>query len=119
MSRHRNRMRVMIVVHGYPPTHTGGAELRAQRTAAGLVKRGYEVAVVCVESAAAPQSAPFYEDAEQDGVQIRRLRFNLNTSPDPLVWSYDNPRITSAISDFARCWHPSVLHLFSGYLTGV
>jgi glycosyltransferase involved in cell wall biosynthesis len=112
-------MRVLIVAHGYPPTHFGGAELRAERTALGLRQRGHDVAVLCVESASTPSPPLPWEDRWQDGVLVRRVTFDLRSSPDPFLWSHDNPLIGQALTDLVRSWQPVVLHLFSGYLTAV
>ncbi|MGQ9675071.1 MAG: glycosyltransferase family 4 protein [Chloroflexota bacterium] len=109
-------MRVLIVVHGYPPTHSGGAERRAERTARALARRNYQVRVLCVESATEPQSELRWREAVQDGVLVRRLYFGLEASPNPFELSYDNPWIGELVDDLIGQWHPSVLHLFSGYL---
>jgi len=112
-----SHLRLLLVVHGYPPTFKAGAELRAQRTARGLVVRGADVRVLCVESTRARGHATGEEDREEDGVQVRRLYLDLDAVPDPFKWSYDNPRIGSATAQIIEEWKPSILHLYSGYLT--
>jgi glycosyltransferase involved in cell wall biosynthesis len=110
-------LRLLIVVHGFPPTFTDGAELRAQRTARGLVARGAEVRVLCIESVCAPDGAAGYEDRVEDGVLVRRLWLNMNGAPEPFLWSYDNPVVGAATAEITMTWQPSVVHLYSGYLT--
>ena len=110
-------LRLLLVVHGYPPTFKAGAELRAQRTARGLVARGADVRVLCVESTRAKGHATGEEDREEDGAQVRRLYLDLDAVPDPFKWSYDNPRIGAATARIIEEWKPSILHLYSGYLT--
>ena len=82
---------VIIAVHGYPPTFGGGAERRAERTARGLLKRGYRVAVLCVESAATSRPGVPWQESEQDGVLVRRLFFDANAAPDRFRQAYDSP----------------------------
>lgn len=109
-------MRILIAVHGYPPTHYGGAERRAERTARGLKARGHDVRVLCIESVTDSASALRWEDQVQDDIPVRRLFFNLGASPDPFRWSYDNPDIRTAFEMLLQEWSPDVMHLFSGYL---
>jgi len=42
-------MNILYAVHHFPPKFSGGAELRAQRTATFMQRKGYKVNVVCVE----------------------------------------------------------------------
>ena len=107
---------VIIAVHGYPPTFGGGAERRAERTARGLLKRGYRVAVLCVESAATSRPGVPWQESEQDGVLVRRLFFDANAAPDRFRQAYDSPLIEAALRDLMRSFQPSLVHLFSGYL---
>lgn len=39
-------MRLLFLIHAYPPQHIGGHEIRCQRTAEGLRQRGHEVLVL-------------------------------------------------------------------------
>ncbi len=113
-------MRILIVVHGYPPTHTGGAELRAERTARGLAARGHDVAVLCIESIAAEVSGdnghPSHEDRIQDGVWVRRISFRFQSGPDGFRQSYGNPYMGSALRRLLDERPVDLIHLFSGYL---
>src|SRR6476620_2515122 len=109
-------MRILIAVHGYPPTHTGGAERRAARTARQLVARGHEVRVFCVESTAATEPALHWADTTEGAIVVRRLSFNPAAGPTPFQSGYDNPAIARALTAFIREWQPDLVHLFSGYL---
>ncbi|MGE3908148.1 MAG: glycosyltransferase family 4 protein [Chloroflexota bacterium] len=114
--RRAERPGVIVAVHGYPPTFGGGAERRAERTARGLLKRGYRVAVLCVESAATSRPGAPWEDTTQDGVLVRRLSFDARAARDRFRMSYANPLVKTALQDLIQAWHPSLVHLFSGYL---
>ena len=107
---------VIIAVHGYPPTFGGGAERRAERTARGLLKRGYRVAVLCVESASTHRPGLPWQESIQDGVLVRRLFFDARAGRDPFRTAYANPLVETAIQDLIQSWRPSLVHLFSGYL---
>lgn len=112
-------MRILIVVHGYPPTYTGGAELRAERTARGLAALGHKLAVVCIESIATPYSQFVYQDQMQSGVYVRRLSFRFQPGMEGFRQSYANPQIGEAVAQMIDSFRPDVIHFFSGYLMGV
>lgn len=102
-------MRILIAVHGYPPTQNGGAERRAARTALHLMARGHQVRVLTVT----PDAPGTYD---VDGVPVTRLAL-------PEVWAvvgsleeYANPVIERAVAGVLAEWRPDVVHLFSGYL---
>jgi glycosyltransferase involved in cell wall biosynthesis len=114
--RRPERPGVVVAVHGYPPTFGGGAERRAERTARGLLRRGYRVAVLCVESAADDRPGVPWQDSIQDGVLVRRLFFDARAGRDRFRTSYANPLVAMALRDLIRAWRPSLVHLFSGYL---
>lgn len=109
-------MRILIAVHGYPPTHNGGAERRAQRTAQALAALGHSVRVLCVETLAGPTPGIYQEDDYDQTVLVRRLFCNFSADKDPFQLSYDNPYISHALWELIREWQPDLMHLFSGYL---
>jgi len=109
-------MRILIAVHGYPPTHTGGAERRSQRTARYLSAHGDTVRVIAIEAVEAGEHETRHEDSNDAGVQLRRLWIGSNCTTDPFVESWDNPLTARALDDAIREERPDVLHLFSGYL---
>ncbi|MHB1131365.1 MAG: glycosyltransferase [Chloroflexota bacterium] len=109
-------MRVLIAVHGYPPTFNGGAERRAARTARHLLARGFDVRVLCVESAQTSNPQLRWQDDIQGGVPVRRLYFGTPAGEDSFVWGYNHPLSGRAVHELIRDWRPSLLHLFGGYL---
>lgn len=111
-------MRILIVVHGYPPTYTGGAELRAERTARGLLALGHELAVLCVESIRAADGQLSYHEQQQDGVLVRRISFGFTAGRHGFRESYRNEQIAVALEQMIDGWQPDLIHLFSGYLMG-
>lgn len=111
-------MRILIVVHGYPPTFMGGAELRAERTARDLAARKHDVAVLCIESLSALATRLVSSYRPQDGVMLHRLHVR-PTVLDGGEQDYDRLAVREALDQLIRDWHPEVIHLFSGYLMGV
>lgn len=110
-------MNVLIGVHHFPPTYTGGAEQRALRTAAALTARGYRVRVVCVESVQAdPHAGITFVDDVYQGIAVRRLSFNAQAVPDPARFEYDNPWVGDQIAQLILEDRPDVFHLISGYI---
>lgn len=110
-------MRILIVVHGYPPTHMGGAELRAARTAGGLAARHHDVAVLCIESLVAPETQ--LADGElQDGVLVYKLQLQRGTDIGEGYQRSGSPVIQEALRKLICEWHPDLIHFFSGYLMG-
>ncbi len=110
-------MRILLLVHHFPPHHTGGAEWRAFRTARSLQERGHEVRVLCVEDIdRGPADGVAWQDDSFRGISVRRLSFDMQAAPDPFRWAYDNPWIGDHLRDLSRSWRPQVMHLIGGYL---
>lgn len=111
-------MRILIVVHGYPPSFMGGAELRAERTARGLAARGHEVAVLCIESMNAPEHRLVIGERLQDGVHVHQLYVQTLAALGDGYERYESDATQNALAELIGQWHPDIVHLFSGYLMG-
>jgi glycosyltransferase involved in cell wall biosynthesis len=110
-------MKIVIAVHHFPPRYTGGAELRAYRTASWLQDHGYDVHVVCVETIDAGDGHGLtFKDDTCDNLPVRRLHLNKTAAPDPFRWTYDNPWIGTHLHGYLNELAPDLLHLISGYL---
>lgn len=111
------QMKVIIAVHHFPPHYTGGAELRAHRTAHWLQEHGHDVHVICVEAIDDGDGRGLtFEDCTYAGLPVRRLSFNLAAAADPFRWAYDNPWIGEHLHGYLSELAPDLLHLISGYL---
>ncbi len=111
------RMNIALAVHHFPPHYNGGAEWRAYRTASALQERGHRVNVVAVERIDRPaENNIAWEDEKFQGVDVRRLSFDLNAAPDPFRWRYDNPWIGRHLEQMFAENRPDVFHLIGGYL---
>jgi glycosyltransferase involved in cell wall biosynthesis len=112
-------MKIVIAVHHFPPTYTGGAEWRAYRTASALQSRGHEVRVICVERVdLAPPGGQgvSWEDGVYEQIQVRRLFFDQDQAPDRNRWEYDNPWVGEHVHEFLDMHSPDIFHLISGYM---
>jgi glycosyltransferase involved in cell wall biosynthesis len=112
-------MRILIVAHGYPPAFTGGAELRAERTARGLVAAGHDVAVLSAESFPGAESGPAILEHSQDGVLVHHMQLRYDAEGDLHRQEYHHPDVATELEAMIERWRPDVIHLFSGYLTGL
>lgn len=109
-------MRILIAAHGYPPTHSAGAERRAERTAKWLVQGGHQVTVLAVESLTEPGFR--IDIRQQDGLPIHRLYYHLDESSDPFHDLYHHPRVQQAAADLLASEPFDLVHIISGYLVG-
>ena len=112
-------MRILIVAHGYPPAFTGGAELRAERTARGLVAAGHDVAVLSAESFPGAESGPANHEHMQDDVLVHHMQLRYDNDGNLHHQEYHHPDIAFELAGLIKRWAPDVIHLFSGYLTGL
>ncbi len=103
-------MRILQVVHQFPPTKIGGTEIYTQDLARELARRGHEVTVFHHEAVVTDQ--PFSEERAFDGVRIHRVCSDVSAA-SPLrsfLLSFGNSFIEK---DFARLLteaHPDVVH---------
>ncbi len=115
----KREMRVLIAVHGYPPTHSSGAELRAERTAKHLHARGNDVIVVCVEKITPNPNEWMVDEQAQQGILVHRIIFGYSQGDAQLRERYDNPYVNAALEQVISVWKPDLIHMFSGYLMGI
>ncbi len=102
-------MRVLLVVHGFPPASMGGTEVYAAAQAGALTALGDEVTVFARE--AAPERPEYaVRDDRQGGVHVR---FVNRTFHDVTCFadSYRSDRITARASDLLDDWRPDVAHV--------
>jgi len=110
-------LRILLAVHHLPPRYRGGAEGFALRLAHTLAARGHSIQLVSVEHVdRGPREAAGWTDETADGVEIRRLSFDLAAAPDADLWEYDNPWVGGALQELIRRRRPDVFHLVGGYL---
>ncbi|MBZ0288613.1 MAG: glycosyltransferase [Anaerolineae bacterium] len=109
-------MRIMIAVHGFPPTHSAGAERQAERMAYWLAHNGHEVEVFAVEKM--DETGFRVETEQRDNLTLHKLYYDIGAGEDAFRNSYDNPQIGKALKDVLSTKHFDLVHLISGYLLG-
>lgn len=110
-------VRILLAVHGYPPTHTSGAERQTERMAHWLQANGHEVEVFALEKLHA--SSTTLDSASHEGIVVHRLSFQLKEVDSEVLRRYDHPRIGEAMRSVLE-QRPSfdVVHVISGYWIG-
>lgn len=108
-------MRVLLAVHGFPPTHYAGAERLAERIVKWLVAQGHYVEVYAVESL----TAPCFEvtTTQEAGFVVHRVSYNVKEG-DFFRNLYDYPPLGEALQTILAQGHFDLVHMISGYLLG-
>ena len=104
-------MRILQVVHGYPPEKRGGAELVTASLAQALTQRGHQVTVFA--RTADPSAAEFSvrQDApDTDGVCVVRVVNNLSHAAHFRL-EYDHPFLDAAFQRVLTDTRPEVVHV--------
>ncbi|MBL8153097.1 MAG: glycosyltransferase [Anaerolineae bacterium] len=108
-------MKVLLAVHGFPPTHFAGAERAAERIALWLVAQGHQVEVFTLENLSDPNA--HLTRSEERGFVVHRLHYDLKAG-DHFQNRYDDPRVGAAFQDVLKQNRFDVVHVVSGYLLG-
>lgn len=104
-------MRILQVVHGYPPEKRGGAELVTATLAQALVRRGHEVTVFARTAAAAAEEFSVRQAApDADGVRVVRVVNNLSHASHFRL-EYDHPFLDEAFQRVLTDTRPDVVHV--------
>ena len=104
-------MRILQVVHGYPPEKRGGAELVTATLAQALVRRGHEVTVFARTAAAAAEEFSVRQAApDADGVRVVRVVNNLSHASHFRL-AYDHPFLDEAFQRVLTDTRPDVVHV--------
>jgi glycosyltransferase involved in cell wall biosynthesis len=112
-------VRILIAVHGFPPTFYAGAERAAERIVHWLADNGHEVEVFALEQLHAPETRleTTIETTNQGAFKIHRLSYNIDLNHD-LRDSYDHPVVGDAFTSVLEKGSFELVHLISGYLLG-
>ena len=103
-------MRVLVVVHGFPPLALGGTETYSHALATRLHdQHGDDVAVLTREH---NPDAPEYRvrDERLDGLHVRWIN-NTFRETRSFAETYDNAAITALAADFVDEFRPDVAHI--------
>lgn len=97
-------LRLLQVVHGFPPRENAGTEQYAARVAAGLRARGWVVHTLAATQA---PGEPMYRVIEEDGV----TRVVNNAPFAGLRTGGSDPAMDARFAELARHFRPDVVHL--------
>ena len=111
-------MKILLVIHHFPPDYSAGAEQYAYRIAQGLRRQGHAIEVVCIKSITEGTMIPSCTTDVYNGLPVHRLRFDLRQAPNPFEWSFRNPELGHWLALFLQQTCPDVVHFNSGYLLG-
>lgn len=108
-------MRILIAVHGFPPTHYAGAERAAERIVKWLVAHGHYVEVFAIESL----TARYFnmQVTQEDGFIVHRVSYDIKDG-DLFHNLYDYPPLGAALWEVLAQGDFDLVHMVSGYLLG-
>ena len=120
-------MRILQVVHGYPPQEWGGAELVTATLAQALAERGHRVTVFARSADTTAEEfsvrddepdTPADTDAEVGAVRVVRVVNNLSHVPH-FRFEYDSPFLNQAFQRVLTDTRPDIVHIqHVGHLSG-
>lgn len=101
-------MRILIIIHGYPPYYMAGSEVYTYNLARELAKAN-EVFVFCRFE---DKTVPLYQyhDVTDSGVNIRYIN-NYEPKSATFYDKYLNPCIDDMFRDYVRFVRPDVVHI--------
>lgn len=100
-------MRILHVVHQYPPDHVGGTELYTRAMAQRQAAAGHEVAVFCPESGPGAAGAP----VEEAGVRVYRAGRGRRGRASVFLSTLGAARLAAAFDAVLAAERPDVVHL--------
>jgi glycosyltransferase involved in cell wall biosynthesis len=107
-------VKALYITHLYPPRHIGGTENYTHALARGLIARGHEAQVLCVEDWERGDAYwNGHTDDLLDGVCVRRLHLNWTKAPDANRYLYDNPLVADYVRQYVRDVEADVVHVTS------
>lgn len=101
-------MRVLIVIHGYPPFYMAGSEVYTYNLARELSKQNEVYVFHRIEDT----SKPLYQTTDTHDGEVR-IRYINNYEPGNAVFEdkYLNPRVDDAFREYVRAVKPDVVHI--------
>jgi glycosyltransferase involved in cell wall biosynthesis len=109
-------LKLLIAIHGYPPTHYAGAERAAERIAQWMLGHGHEVEVFTLENLHDPQQR--VETSQENGVVIHRVYYDVEAGERPFQNSYDNSFVGECFDHLLEQNTYDLVHMVSGYMLG-
>ena len=108
-------MKILLAAHGFPPTHSAGAERRAERMALWHTAQGHQVEVITVEETDVPDFK--VTTKVENGFTIHRLHYDI-WEHDRFSSYHDHPQVGQAIENLLSTTSFDLMHIVSGYYMG-
>lgn len=86
-------MRILHLVHQYPPDYVGGTELYTRQLARSQAQQGHQVAVFCPTPARAG-----VRTTQEDGVQVVRVGVGARSRTAVFLATWGQPRLSHALA---------------------
>lgn len=102
-------MKILVVVHGYPPTAVAGTEICAERLCAALKGMGHDVSVIAREERFGCPEYKIMQD-ERDGIPVMRIVNNFTRLSRRYLYDY-HPRIEEIFEDELARLKPDLVHV--------
>ena len=101
-------MRILLVIHGYPPYYMAGSEVYTYNLARELAKTNEVFVFHRIEDKNIPLHQFF--DSFEEGVHIRKIN-NYEPTPATFYDKYLNPEIDDAFHEYVKKVNPDVVHI--------
>jgi glycosyltransferase involved in cell wall biosynthesis len=102
-------LRILHLVHQYPPEFTGGTELYTQSLARTQIKQGHHAAVFAPSSSS--HLATEFTSESDDGLQVYRVPLGERSRTRVFIDTFRKPKIQNALSQVLRIERPDLVHI--------
>jgi glycosyltransferase involved in cell wall biosynthesis len=102
-------LKILVVVHGYPPTAVAGTEICAQRLCVALKEMGHDISVIAREERFGYPEYKIMRD-ERDGIPVMRIVNNFKKLQERYMYDY-HPRIEEIFEDELARLKPDLVHV--------
>jgi glycosyltransferase involved in cell wall biosynthesis len=110
-------LKILYLVHQFPPQHTGGTENYTYGIASAFREANHSVNILCgedIQLEGSYKNTIKIVDEVYKGLPVRKLSFNFRLARDPYFALYlDNPRIVDAVINYASIIRPDIIHITS------
>lgn len=102
-------MKILVLVHGYPPTAVAGTEICTERLCTALKARGHQLLVMTREELPGYPEYKILED-ERNGIPVQRFVNNFTRLRERYLYNF-HPRIEEIFEDLLRRFDPDLVHI--------
>jgi len=106
-------MKIVYVVHEFPPDSVGGTGVATFQVAKEMLARGHKLWVLTPQLWVRDDLPSIgFLDEKVDGLSVRKLVFNPELAPNPILYEYYNPVLFVYAKDFLREISPDIIHIY-------